>query len=136
MSKKSPPIGLAIIICDTVIADQKTGKKSLIGIFNRIWAQSFPAPHPELHIFISLTNGHGHYKCSLQCLNESNGQIISKAEGDIDFEDPRQVIEADFNLRGLVFPAPGQYSFEFLCNGNPLLHRRFTVDQAKTEEDK
>ena len=36
MVDKPSPIPLTMVICDTVIDDRKTGKKSLIGLFNNI----------------------------------------------------------------------------------------------------
>lgn len=134
MSKKSPPLGLSLIICDTVIADANTKKKSLIGIFNRLWAASFPCRHPEFHVFVSITGGHGKYRFVLQCVNETNGETINKLNGDLTFKSPKQVIEADFNFRPIVFPEPGQYSFEFLCDGEMVLHRRFIVDRVRREK--
>ena len=134
MSKKSSPLGLALIICDTVIADENTKKKSLIGIFNRLWAVSFPCRHPEFHVFVSITGGHGKYRFVLQCVNETNGETINNLSGDLTFKSPKQVIEADFNFRPIVFPEPGQYSFEFLCDDEMVLHRRFIVDRARRDK--
>jgi len=125
--KKSLPLGLAIIICDTVIADQETEKKSLIGLFNSLWANKFPVAHHEIHVFISLTGGNGYYNCALNCINESTGKIIAETNGPIDFKNPNDVIELDFCFRNLVFPEPGNYSFEFLCDGAMLFHKRFMV---------
>ena len=43
----------AMLICDTVITEVGTNKKSLIGLFENISASSFPA-YPSLSVFVNL----------------------------------------------------------------------------------
>ena len=59
MSDQPIPSGVAIVVCDLIIEDKLTSKKSLIGIFNQIGAQSFPYRHPQICVFVSLTEGRG-----------------------------------------------------------------------------
>jgi hypothetical protein len=127
MRKKSQPMGLVILICDTLIEDKKTKKKSLIGLFNSLKAISFPVCHPEIHVFVGLTAGNGKYNCQLNCINESNGKVIAETEGPIEFISPNDVIELDFCFHNLIFPEEGNYSFEFLCEAEMIFHRRFIV---------
>ena len=125
--QKSRPEGLAILICDYFIEDLKTHKKSLIGIFNRIQSAGFPCSHPQLHVFISLTDGRGDYDAQLRCIFRETGDVCFGASGKISFPDPNAVIELNFLINNAVFPKPGPYSFEFLCNGEMVLERRFMV---------
>jgi len=127
MKAKTKPLGLAILICDYFIDDSKTHKKSLIGIFNRIQSPKFPCSHPQLHVFISLTDGRGDYDTELRCIFRETGDACFGASGKITFPDPNAVIELNFLINNAVFPKPGSYSFEFLCNGEPVLERRFIV---------
>ena len=46
------PVPLAMILCDSVIIDQRTDKKSLIGIFSNIAAESFPVT-AFVHLYFS-----------------------------------------------------------------------------------
>ena len=50
MAGKSTPSGLAIVVCDQIIEDKATSKKSLIGIFNNIASPTFPCRHPQLSV--------------------------------------------------------------------------------------
>ena len=70
MSEKPTPSGLAIVVCDQIIEDKATNKKSLIGIFNNIASQTFPCRHPQLSVFVSLTEGHGNYDARMRIANE------------------------------------------------------------------
>ena len=72
--EKSSPIGLAIVICDQIIEDKLTHKKSLIGIFNQIATPTFPCRHPRMAVFVSLTEGRGAYDVRLRMVHEEIGR--------------------------------------------------------------
>lgn len=124
-------IPLAMIICDTIIQDAISGKKSLIGVFSRINSKNMPLQHPRMNIFLVLTEGNGPYKCELRCLDGDNNQPIVQTHGEIEFQDPRQIVELMFDFSGIVFPDYGMYRFEFLCDGEPVISRKFEVAQIE-----
>ena len=129
---KPSPVGLAIIVCDQIIEDKLTGKKSLIGIFNRVSAANFPCTHSRLAIFVCLTEGHGDYGARLRIVHEETGVIVADLNGPIQFPDVNGVIEMNFDLVGLAFPQPGLYSIEFYCDDVLVLERRFHIAQIET----
>lgn len=133
-----PPklIPLAMVICDMVIQDAKTNKKSLIGIFSQINAVKTPVRHPRLSVFVSLTEGNGHYPCELRCIRDDDGQMIMNAKGAVDFRGPHQVLELVFELNGPVFPAFGHYRFEFWVQDEPVISRKFNVVQAQAPDQR
>ena len=57
MSQPEPclPQVLAMVICDTVIDDRISGKKSLIGLFDAIATTHLPCTVNELYVFLALT---------------------------------------------------------------------------------
>jgi hypothetical protein len=127
MSDRPSPTGLAIVICDQIIEDKLTGKKSLIGIFNQIGTQSFPCRHPQLCVFVSLTEGRGQCAARLRIIHDETNHVVAEVNGNIQFPDVHVVVELNFNLVGLVFPEPGMYSIEFYCDDALILERRFHV---------
>ena len=131
MSEQSTPSGLAIIVCDQVIEDKLTNKKSLIGIFNSIAHPNFPCRHPALCVFVSLTEGHRDCQARLRIVREENAQPVAEVDGKIEFPDVNMVVEIAFNFLGLEFPAPGLYSIEFYCDDALVLERRFHAMQIK-----
>jgi hypothetical protein len=131
MSDKPAPIGLAIVICDQIIEDKLTGKKSLIGIFNQIGAQSFPCRHPQVCVFVSLTEGRGQCAARLRIVHDESNRVVAEVNGQIQFPDVHTVVELNFNLVGLTFPDPGVYSIEFYCDDSLVLERRFHVVHVK-----
>jgi len=55
------PMGLALVVCDTIIEDKLTGKKTLVGLFDRLQTSRLPCVHPAMTVFVSLTGGRGEY---------------------------------------------------------------------------
>ena len=132
MPSTSPtPSGLAIVVCDQIIEDKLTGKKSLIGIFNQIATNSFPCRHSRMGVFVSLTEGRGSCAARLRVAHEEKGDVVAEVKGQIQFPDIHTVVELNFDMVGLLFPHPGLYSIEFYCDDALVLERRFNVTQVK-----
>jgi hypothetical protein len=131
MNDKPAPIGLAIVICDQIIEDKLTGKKSLIGIFNQIGAQNFPCRHPQVCVFVSLTDGRGQCGARLRIVHDESDHVVAEVNGQIQFPDVHTVVELNFSLVGLTFPDPGVYSIEFYCDDSLVLERRFHIVHIK-----
>jgi hypothetical protein len=131
MTTHPAPSGLAIVICDQIIEDKLTGKKSLIGIFNNIAVSSFPCRHPQISVFVSLTEGRGEFSARLRIAHEESDAVVADVRGQIQFPDIHAAVELVFNLVGLVFPSPGLYAIEFYCDDALVLERRFHVTHAQ-----
>ncbi len=123
MSKPTPKY-LAMLICDYVIRDADTQNKSVIGVFNSLFAQKFPVRHDRMHVFVSLTDGHGDYKATLR-IRRADGDTIFSQEGKLGMKDPLAVADLNFQIRGLVIPEAGRYFVEFLCDDELIVDRRF-----------
>jgi hypothetical protein len=128
---KPSPTGLAIVVCDQIIEDKLTNKKSLIGIFNQIAAQTFPCRHARMAVFVSLTEGRGTCAARLRIAHDETGDVAAEVNGQIQFPDIHAVVELNFDMVGLMFPKPGLYSIEFYCDDALILERRFHVIQIQ-----
>ena len=136
MSTPVKPLGVALMICDQVITEAGTNKKSLIGVFNNISARQFPCRHSRLCIFVSITGGHGTAKTEVRCVDEQTGKSLFGAEGEVSFANPNHVVEAVFEFNNVMFPSPGLHCIEVLSNDELVLQRRFIVKQIQAEGDK
>lgn len=126
------PIGKAIILCDEVIEDKRSGKKTLVNIFNRLGSKKFPTKHPRMCVYVALVNGSGEMPVKLQ-LKRSDGEkpkAMFTAEGQVKFQNPNQVIELVYDLRGLVFLAAGVYTFEVYADSDFIFETKFNVVTA------
>src|SRR5688572_12096920 len=106
------PLGKAIIICERVITDAQSRNKTIVSTFNQITAKKFPCKHPQLSVYVALTNGTGKQPVELRFKKEVEEQPLMSVSGEIEFADPNRVVELIFNFREIVFPDPGVYLFE------------------------
>src|SRR5207249_12120895 len=102
-------------------------------IFNSLASPTFPCRHPQLSVFVSITEGHGQYEARLRVANDEAGTTITEVKGQIQLPDINLVAELAFNFLGLEFPKPGLYSIEFYCDDALVLERRFHVVQVKQQ---
>jgi len=124
---KPGPTVLAINICDYVIRDEVTKKVSLVGLFTTIRANSFPCMHPVLHVYVAVTNGHGHYDAEIRFVNLAKNEPLLGITGPVDLPDPLQVAEMHFCFQQVTFARPGEYAVEVLFDKQVIGARKFRV---------
>ena len=56
-----------------------------------------------------------------------SNEPIAGMKGSLKFQSSLQVVELNLKWRGVVFPAPGEYLVEVLCDGAKISDRKFTV---------
>ena len=122
-----PPEVLAMVLCDLVITDAETNKKSLIGLFDRVETAVLPCVVHELHLYLALTDGHGPTRATVACVAADDGEELFRGRAEIAFDDPLQVVELHFVFPAARFPREGQYRFQFLADGQLLRERKFFV---------
>jgi len=110
------------LVCDHAIIDQH-GKLSVLGIFDRIWVERFPAIHPRLHLVLRLKGRRteiGDHTVLIQ-LVDAQGQEILRGEGNVAIgEPPAGVVDIEA-AAVLAFDVPlerpGVYTFEIAVDG-------------------
>ena len=114
MTQKPPaPVVKAFLVCDTVIHDAQTGKKSIIGVFHELRAHRFPAVHPVLWIYANLTDSHGRYAFQIRFLDVGRNQVLGHGDPPpIDIPGPLQTTELAAQLRNVALPGPGTFEFQ------------------------
>jgi hypothetical protein len=130
-----PPEVLAMILCDLVITDVETNKKSLIGLFDQVESASLPCVIHELHVYLSLTDGHGALPVAIACVTVDEGEELFRGATEVAFADPLQVVELHFVFPNARFPRAGEYRFQFSADGHVLRERKFFVSLQRDEED-
>ena len=105
-SRKQPnPVVKAFLICDQIIHDAQTGKKSLIGVFHELRADRFPATHPTLWIYANLTDARGKYDFEIRLFDVSHNQVMGKGTPPtIEISGPLQTTELSAQLRSVLSP--------------------------------
>lgn len=106
----------AFLIADSVIQEKMTNKWSLIGVFDRVAAPSFPTARPSLGIYVKLADARGKYKIALE-FRDAQDRTLNRLEG-IEIAVPASASTVDFGLQtfNLPIPTPGKYHFVLYIN--------------------
>ncbi len=133
-SKPAPDV-LALIVCDQIITDRMTGKQSLIGMFSKIHARAFPASHPQLCVFVALTEGYDETEFEIRIvdINDARPPIVA-GRGKVKFKDPRSIANLALQFHGLTFPEPGPYRVQIISNGELLREARLNLIALKPRQ--
>jgi hypothetical protein len=130
------PYPLAMVVCDWIYRDPYTGKQTLIGTFSAIGGPSFPLVHPQLAVYVSLTDGRGRMSVRLRLVDvDEVREPILEFDDDVEFTDPRMIVELAWAAGGVEFPEPGEYRLQLHANDEFILERRIlAVGPTRVEE--
>jgi hypothetical protein len=121
MAEAPTPTVLAMLVCDQVIAEQGSGKKSLIGVFDNIFAAAFPT-QARLAVYIKLADAHGNYKFRIRLVKLKDETVVADINAEANIVDPTSPTELAINMIGIILPEAGKYEFQ-LWGNETYLHR-------------
>jgi hypothetical protein len=121
------PTVVSFLICDQVIDDKLSNKKSAIGIFNTILVPKMPTSIHQMAILASVTEIAGRAELEIRLIRDTDNQVLFSGKGAVEAPNPLAVVDLLFAMQGLRIPEAGQYAFELLCNSEILGRRRFQV---------
>jgi hypothetical protein len=125
------PVVLGLTFCDQVIVEEGTRKVSLIGTFSGIRGPSFPFLPRPFAVFAVLTDGDGEGEVELTVTRLESDQEVYSQRQQVRFAGRFVQMQVLFRLHKCVFPAPGQYLFTLLLDGEWLTHRRIQVNSSE-----
>ena len=118
----------AFLVCDCVIEDSVTRKKSLIGIFTHLRAAAFPFQHQQLGVYFCLTDAEGTYQFDIDLFFLNTNELVCRATlPPIDIADRLQISDFAINIPTLIFPAPGRYEFRLRIGHAIIAQKDFNV---------
>ncbi len=130
MTDSSSPSVQAFLVCDSVIEDSLTRKKSLIGIFTHLQAASFPFQHHQVGLYFCMTDAEGTYHFEIDLMYVNTDQLVCRASlPDIVIGDRLQIADFGINIPALLFPSPGRYEFRLRVNNRVIAQKDFNVIQ-------
>lgn len=110
------------LVCDHALIDQ-SGKLSVIGIFERIWVERFPAVHPRLHLVLRLKGRRteiGDHPVVIT-LQDDEGREVLRGEGTVQIGEPPAGVTEVEAAAVLAFDVPlekpGTYTFDIRVDG-------------------
>ena len=119
-----PPIPsvVAMLICDQIINEQVTNKKSLIGVFDNFNSLMFPVVFQRLAVYVKLADAVGDYLFKLRIVKLKDESLIAELGIQAHIPDASQYSELALNMGNIPLPEPGKYEFQ-LYAGENFLHR-------------
>lgn len=121
------PTLVSLILCDQIIDDRLTGKKSAIGLFNTVWIGSLPGRLHQVSVMASLTEISGRTPLELRLVRDADNAVLMRSQGTLEAPSPLAVVDLVFSMQGIPIAAPGQYAFELHARDEILGRRRFHV---------
>lgn len=116
------PSVVAMLVCDQVIAEQGTGKKSLIGVFENIHAPGFPVLQGRMAVYARLVDAEGKYRFLIRLVKLDGEKIVAELQFETEIADRLSAAELPINIANIVLPEAGKYEFQLYAN-DVFLHR-------------
>jgi hypothetical protein len=109
------PLLVAVLICDVAVVDPGSGKKNLIGIFDRINVGTFPARRP-MFVYFKITDAEGLYEMRVRYLHRDTNELLAEAQGELRATDRLASIDGIIGFPPLSIPREGRYEVQVLAN--------------------
>ena len=123
------------VVADYALVDQ-AGKISVLGIFQHIWVQQFPAMHPRLHLVLRLKGKRteiGEHGIQIRLVDEDATELLG-GNGQVTFAEPpagvTDIEAAAILVFDVPFPHPGGYRFLITVDGDEKASVPITVTQV------
>ncbi len=127
------PVPVAFLVCDQISVDQLTGKKTIVGIFDRVWARQFPtAQSPWL--YLRVIDAEGKYVVKFEYVQVSNQAMLGQGEGEINSKDRHQYTDLVLHWPVMPFPEAGEYEFRVWMNNKFITSIRVTARPSSEME--
>lgn len=121
------PTVQAILVCERIITESGTNKKTLIGVFDAVGLPvSQEGPPPAIlgvHLFARLYDAAGRYSFRVDFVQADTERRIGQAWTEpVELEDPLSAFDFILPLPPLPLPDPGRYEFRLYANDVYLAH--------------
>lgn len=130
------PVLVAALVCDTAATDPTSGKKTLIGIFDRLFAQSFPTGRP-MTLYWKLTDAEGFYNVKARFVQLKTGTVLGEALGNLSVPDRMLAYDFYLSMPMLPFPEAGRYELQIVMNeaylGGAVIDANATPKRSESE---
>jgi len=122
------------VVADYALVDQ-SGKLSVLGMFQHIWVQQFPAMHPRLHLVLRLKGKRtevGEHAVQIRLLDEDGSESLGGSGNVMFAEPPAGITEIEAGailVFDVPFPHAGVYQFQITIDGEQKAAVPVTVSQ-------
>lgn len=111
------PFAVALLLCDDVIVDERTKKKTLVGVFDQVLAADFPIDHRPITIYAKLKDAEGQYRFRVDCVQVGTDEAFGRIDlGPVTIPNRLAITELVLGSLGLRIPKAGAYEFRIWAN--------------------
>jgi len=112
------PSVVAMLLCETIITDAATGRKTLVNLFETFSATSdFPQVAQAFALYAKLTDMEGHYAMRIDLVSLEDEQRLVSFTGALDSADRLRTYDlAVLFSPGIKFERPGRYEFQLYAD--------------------
>jgi hypothetical protein len=126
------PVLKSFLIADAVIQDRASGKWSVVGIFDRVLAPSFPTVHPVVAIYLKMADVEGKHRLRVE-FRDSEDRCVGRFEGvEVEVKEGSQTVELGLPTQMLPLTMPGRYQFQLFVDDEYAGSADLTAAQIKT----
>ncbi len=122
------------VLCDDV-RRESNGKLMLIGLFERINAQTFPAQHGTFFVVNKWANGAGHFYERTQIVAPNDDVIAQGPTSEFSLENMDASHTVIGSYRNVFFPEPGRYAVEVIINDDLRLRYPLIIMEVAEQGD-
>lgn len=112
----------AIITCDYVITEANSNKRSLIGIFDRIYITRFPGTYFPIWLYVAFSEALGDYNIRVEFRDLEQNKVLGEARSSNPLHCTRRdrINEVIFRFPPTPFPHEGDYEMVVYANDQIL----------------
>ena len=121
------PVPVAFLLCDQISVDASSGKKTIVGVFDRIWVGQFPASHSPVWLYVRVIDCEGQYPVRVEYVQVSNQAILGRAEGTANSQNRHRYTDFVLQLPRIPLPEQGEYEFRLWMNNKFISSIRLTA---------
>ena len=109
------PLLVAALVCDVAVEDPSTGKKSLIGIFNKVHASNFPTSR-TISLYCKIVDAEGFYNLDVRYIQVGTSKVLAQTKGGLTVQDRLGSTDMHISFPNLQIPTMGMYEFQIWAN--------------------
>ncbi len=118
----SQPKVLYMVLCDGFSTEPNSGKKTLLGVFDKIAFKNFPSAYPSFTIAIGLEGGQDHYELGTVVKDPSNKIVFRSPTVGVTPKAPYYREDVILQINGFKFEGgPGRYVVDVTINNTGVL---------------
>ena len=122
------PILKAMLLCDLTIVEERSHKRSLIGLFDSIGSAQFPTVHPSMSVYVQFREIEGVFDFTLELVDLEDEKVLNKAMiKRFQVQDKSRDCELVFNLMAVKFDHAGDYEFRIYADDLVFGQKSFKV---------